>query len=150
MRTCKTSPFFLTILTTLTFLTLPFLSSAQNKDEKAILGILEKQTIEWNKGDLEAFMHGYWENDSLLFVGKAGPTYGYNKTLVNYQKNYPDAAARGTLGFNILKVEKLSPEYYFVLGKFMLKRTIGDASGHFTLLFRKIKGEWKIVCDHSS
>lgn len=147
MRSYKTTCCILTILT---FLILPLFSSAQNKDEKAVLEILKKQTSEWNKGNLEAFMEGYWKSDSLLFVGKSGPTYGYNKTLANYKKGYPDAAARGVLGFDILKVKKLSPEYYFVLGKFMLKRTIGDASGHFTLLFRKIRGEWKIVCDHSS
>lgn len=138
------------ILTILIFLTLPLFSSAQNKDEKAVLEILKNQTSEWNKGNLEAFMEGYWKSDSLLFVGRSGPTYGYDKTLANYKKNYPDAASRGVLSFDILKVEKLSPEYYFVLGKFMLKRTIGDASGHFTLLFRKIDGKWKIVCDHSS
>jgi hypothetical protein len=32
----------------------------------------------------------------------------------------------------------------------MLKRTIGDLQGHFDLLIKRVKGEWKIVADHSS
>jgi len=30
------------------------------------------------------------------------------------------------------------------------KSAAGDVGGHYTLLFRKIKGEWVIVADHSS
>ncbi|MDE3253438.1 MAG: nuclear transport factor 2 family protein [Bacteroidota bacterium] len=140
----------LSLLTCFCMAATPMLSRAQNSNEKEIRASLNSQILDWNKGDLTAFMKGYWNNDSLMFVGKSGPTYGYRQTLANYQKNYPDQAARGILSFHILKVERLSPEYYFVLGKFMLKRSIGDASGHFTLLYRKIRGQWLIVCDHSS
>ena len=123
---------------------------AQHKDEQAIRQILTDQTTEWNKGNLEAFMKGYWKNDSLLFVGKTGPRYGFQTTLDNYHKGYPDTAAMGKLSFNIIQVKRLSPDYYFVLGKWMLKRSMGDLSGHYTLLFRKIAGQWKIVVDHNS
>ncbi len=143
-------PVLLFILTCFYFLGTPLPSGAQNKDETEIRDVLNSQILQWNKGDLASFMKGYWNNDSLMFVGKSGPTYGYRQTLANYQKNYPDQAARGTLSFHILSTKRLSPEYYFVLGKFMLKRSIGDASGHLTLLFRKISGQWLIVCDHSS
>lgn len=125
-------------------------ASAQNKDEQIIRNILANQTLQWNKGDLTAFMEGYWKNDSLLFVGKTGATYGYEKTLRNYKKNYPDTTAMGKLHFDILKVQALAPGYYFVLGKWMLKRSIGDISGHYTLLFRKINDRWVIITDHSS
>lgn len=123
---------------------------AQHKDEQVIRQILTDQTTEWNKGNLEAFMKGYWKNDSLLFVGKTGPRYGFQTTLDNYHKGYPDTAAMGKLSFNIIQMKRLSPDYYFVLGKWMLKRSMGDLSGHYTLLFRKIAGQWKIVVDHSS
>lgn len=124
--------------------------TAQSSDETIIRKMLADQTVEWNKGKIESFMQGYWKSDSLLFVGKSGPNYGFRKTLENYKKGYPDTAAMGKLSFDILKVTRLSPDYFFVLGKWMLKRSIGDLSGHYTLLFRKIKGEWKIVVDHSS
>ncbi|MES2005147.1 MAG: nuclear transport factor 2 family protein [Bacteroidota bacterium] len=139
----------LTLLTTLTLLTF-LTTSAQTKDEQAIRKILADQTVQWNKGNLDAFMNGYWKNDSLLFVGRTGPKYGYQTTLDNYKKNYPDTTVMGKLSFDILKVQPLSSDCYFVLGKFMLKRTIGDLSGYYTLLFRKINNHWVIVADHSS
>ena len=37
---------------------------------KAIQAILQNQTAAWNKGDLDAFMVGYWKSDSLVFMGK--------------------------------------------------------------------------------
>jgi ketosteroid isomerase-like protein len=56
----------------------------------------------------------------------------------------------GILNFDILSVQPMEKDHYFVIGKFMLQRKVGDASGHFTLIFRRIKGVWKIVSDHSS
>lgn len=123
---------------------------AQNKDEQAIRQILANQESAWNKGDLSTFMIGYWENDSLVYIGKNGPTYGYMTTLNNYKKNYPDTSHMGKLKFKLLSVNPLNTDHYFVIGKFNLTRTVGDASGYFTLLFRKINGVWKAIADHSS
>jgi uncharacterized protein (TIGR02246 family) len=123
---------------------------SQPKDETEVRNVLAKQNAAWNRGDVDAFMVGYWENDSLMFIGKSGVTYGYKNTLANYKKNYPDTTTMGKLTFTLIKVKKLSPEYFHVTGKYYLTRTIGDASGHFTLLFRKINGKWVIISDHSS
>ena len=127
------------------------ISRAQaGKDEKEIRDLMGRQTQAWNQGNLDAFMKGYWESDSLLFIGKSGVTHGYQNTLDNYKKGYSDTAKMGKLFFDILEVRKLSAEYYWVLGKWFLKRSVGDVGGHYTLLFRKIKGRWVIVADHSS
>lgn len=129
---------------------LSFSSLAQNKDEQAILTALSVQKNAWNKGDLNLFMGTYWKNDSLMFIGKSGVTYGWQNTLNNYQKNYPDTVAMGKLEFDILHVKRLSVLYYSVVGKWHLTRSIGNLGGHFTLLFKKIKDKWLIVSDHSS
>lgn len=123
---------------------------AQQKDPEQILSLLEQQTQAWNRGDLENFMNGYWKNDSLRFIGKSGITYGYANTLNNYKRGYPDTAAMGKLHFDILVLKKLAARYYEVVGKWYLKRSIGDVSGHFTLLLKKINHQWVIVSDHSS
>lgn len=127
-----------------------YIAYAQSSAEKEILSILDEQIASWNAGDLEKFMKGYWNNDSLMFVGKSGVTYGYLNTLANYKRSYPDIAAMGKLSFEILLLKKLSPEYIFVVGKWLLNRSAGDLFGHYTLLFRKIKNNWVIVTDHSS
>jgi len=136
------------LLTTLLFLSL--ISLKLNSQESEIRALLNKQTEAWNRGDIEGFMEGYWKNDSLMFIGKSGITYGWQKTLDNYKKGYPDRTAMGTLTFTLIQLKSLSKKYYSVVGKWHLKRTIGDLSGHYTLLLKKIKGEWVVIADHSS
>ena len=63
------------------FCTTTFFAQAQNKNENAIRAMLSAQEAAWNTGNLEQFMIGYWQSDSLMFIGKNGPTYGYDKTL---------------------------------------------------------------------
>ncbi|MGI4021292.1 MAG: YybH family protein [Janthinobacterium lividum] len=120
------------------------------QDKRTITNLLEKQRLAWNRGDLEGYMNGYWKSDSLLFVGKVGPKYGWKTTLENYKKSYPDDDAMGTLTFNILQINVIDLKNAFVLGGWKLKREKDEPQGFFTLWLRRIKGEWKIVSDHSS
>ena len=126
------------------------LSVAQQADETAIRSILNIQETAWNEGNIDDFMKGYWHNDSLMFIGKSGITYGWEKTLNRYKKTYPDTASMGKLSFTLLGFKTLSPVYYFVVGKWHLERSVGNLEGHFTLLFRKIEGHWFIIADHTS
>lgn len=138
------------IILLLTILVIALPGIGQKKEEDKIRQQLTAQTKAWNSGDIEAFMQTYWKSDSLMFIGKTGVTRGWQKTLQNYKKGYPDTASMGKLAFDIISIQQLSPEYFFVVGKWMLKRSIGDLSGHYNLLFRKIKGQWVIITDHSS
>jgi uncharacterized protein (TIGR02246 family) len=137
------------LFTTILFVS-AFISQAQSKDEQQIRNLLQTQVEAWNRGDLEAFMQTYWKSDSLMFIGKNGIKWGWDETLANYKKSYPDTAAMGKLSFNIIQVKRLSVMYCYVVGKWMLTRSIGDLSGHYDLLLRKIKGKWVIISDHSS
>lgn len=122
-----------------------------SKDKQQILAILNRQVADWNKGDITSFMNGYWESDSLMFVGKTGITYGYKRTYEGYMKRYPDRATMGTLKFTFLNFSFPGKDVAFVVGKFHLTRPEkGDLEGHYTLLWRKIKGKWVIVSDHTS
>jgi ketosteroid isomerase-like protein len=123
---------------------------AQETWEQAIRNTMADQEVAWNKGNLEAFMEGYWKSDSLRFIGSKGLTYGWQQTLDNYKKGYPDADAMGQLKFTILSVEQMADNCAFVVGKWQLTRKKGDVSGHYTLLWKKIMGRWVIVADHSS
>jgi len=120
------------------------------KDKDAILAIMANQEAAWNTGKLEAFMDGYWQSDSLKFIGKSGLNYGWQSTLDNYKKGYPDKAAMGKLTFTNLHIEKAGNRSAFVIGKWHLDREAGDLEGYYSLLWRKMKGKWVIVADHSS
>ncbi len=125
-------------------------SRAQSTPEQLISQVLEEQSLAWNHGDIYGFMKGYWEHDSLMFIGKNGIAYGWKNTLENYKKSYPDSASMGILQFTILHIQRLSDQYYQVVGGWQLTRSMGDLKGHFTLLFRKSGNQWYIISDHSS
>lgn len=134
---------FILLISTTTF-------AQPDKDRQAVLDVLHHQNEAWNRGSIDDFMKGYWQSDSLMFIGKSGITYGYRNTLENYKQHYSNADQMGKLSFDILEVKRLSPDTYFVVGKWALKRNAGDVGGHYTLLFKKINKQWVIVADHSS
>jgi ketosteroid isomerase-like protein len=121
----------------------------QPSDSAAIRAVLFAQQDAWNDGDIARYMAGYWQSDSLLFVGKSGLTSGWDATLKNYKKAYPDKAAMGQLQFTIKRLA-VSGDNAFMLGAWALQRKAGDLSGYFTLLWKKLNGHWVIVLDHSS
>lgn len=127
-------------------------SVAQSKnDVDQIQSIMNRQAADWNQGKIASFMNGYWESDSLMFVGKGGVTYGYKATYDNYIKRYPDRAAMGTLRFDFINLSFPEQGVAFLVGRFYLSRPEkGDLSGFYTLLWRKIGEKWVIVCDHTS
>jgi uncharacterized protein (TIGR02246 family) len=69
--------------------------------------LLETQAASWNRGDLEAFCAVYAED--ALFATAFGLTKGRAEVLARYRTRYPDAAARGTLSFEVLAVDVLAP-----------------------------------------
>ena len=131
--------------------TAPQTAAQMGAARQAILQVLHTQTAAWNRGDVAGFMQGYWQNDSLVFIGKSGLTYGWQPTLDNYRRSYPNAAAMGQLDFSNLRIQPLSPDAAHVIGRWHLARpAAGDLQGHFLLVFRRINGEWVVVADHSS
>ncbi len=125
--------------------------AAQNKKgTTAVQKILLEQQGDWNRGDIDAFMKHYWKSDQLQFIGSSGVTYGWQNTLDNYKRRYPNRQAMGQLKFEVLEVNQRSRKVISLVGKFHLTREIGDLNGHFILIFQKMKGKWKIVADHTS
>lgn len=125
-------------------------STAQKEKAVAdIKAVMNEQAAAWNRGDLESFMAGYWKSDQLVFVSSR-VTRGWQPTLDNYKKSYPDKAAMGTLSFTDLEVTVLSKDAAVVLGSWMLKREKDEPKGKFTLIFRKFKEGWRIVHDHTT
>lgn len=119
-------------------------------ETQQIEALLAKQVKAWNEGNLEKFMETYWNSGELVFVGSRGPSYGWQATLDNYKKGYPNTEAMGKLEFTILNISKIDKKTVLVIGKFDLARTIGDLSGYYTLVIQEINKEWLIISDHSS
>ncbi len=110
---------------------------------------MKQQEIAWSKNDLKGFMKGYWKSDSLKFYGQSGITYGWQKTLNNYIKNYPTKAHTGTLTFKVNDITKIENNSYYVMREYHLNREKGNANGVFMIIFKKINDKWKIIADTS-
>ena len=121
----------------------------EKTDKNFIMSILNTQADAWSNYNIEAFMDGYWKNDSLKFFGASGITYGWQNTLDNYKKRYPTKEHTGKLDFKINSISKITDGAYYVMGEYYLKRSLGDANGIFMIIFKKINGEWKIISDTS-
>lgn len=128
----------------------PFTANAGDEQSEAIRAVLTKQQSAWNRGDIPAFLQGYWDSPKLTFSGRDGIVRGYDGLLARYRKSYPDAAAMGELEFSGLEIRTLAPDAALVLGHWHLRRQMGDTGGVFTLVFRKFSMGWRIIHDHTS
>ena len=112
--------------------------------------LLKDSEDAWNRGDLATFASYYDDSPETTFIGREVTKGGPEAVLARYKRGYPTREAMGMLTFSEIEVRALGSEYALANGKFYLKRTIGDASGRFTLVLRKTKSGWKIIHDHSS
>ena len=126
-------------------------TAQSSKSIRQVKNILQIQAEAWNQGDIPAFMEYYWHSPKLQFIGSRGVTFGWQQTLDNYMKSYPDKATMGQLKFDIIDAQKLSRKVVMVSGKFTLfRKEKDDMSGHFLLVWKKIHGKWVIIADHTS
>ena|SRR5215831_19431189 len=123
---------------------------AQGADPKSLL--LESAEV-WNRGDLTKFVSYYEDAPTTVFVGRDVTRGGVKGILERYQKAYGTPEKMGQLTFSELEVTPLGNNFALILGKYSLKRTAaggGDASGRFTLIWKKTRAGWKIIHDHTS
>ena len=120
------------------------------KDVESIKLVLKKQEEAWNRGDIGSFMEGYWKSEKLSFIGSKGVTQGWDATLANYKRGYPDKGAMGSLHFDIIELTSLNESAAYMIGKYTLTRESDSPSGYFNLLWRKFDGKWVICSDHTS
>ncbi len=123
--------------------------SAQSPQSE-VAAVLKMQQDAWNRGDIDAFMDGYWRSDETVFVSGDEVTRGWQKVMNRYKKKYSDRAKMGTLTFSGTEITTLGVDAAVVLGRWKLKRASDNPHGRFTLIFRHFSTGWKIVHDHTS
>ena len=108
---------------------------------------MQSQQDAWNEGNIDKFMQGYWKSDSLLFIGGSGVNHGYNTTLQNYKKSYPNKEAMGNLTYKNRSWTPISDDSALLIGSWRISE---NQHGMYSLIWKRINGEWVIVADHSS
>jgi uncharacterized protein (TIGR02246 family) len=119
-------------------------------DRSSIRTVLDAQQVAWNRGDIDAFLKGYWHSPDLTFSGSNGIFRGWDAVQARYKKNYPGRSAMGTLDFSNLEFRFLGPDAVLVLGHWHLKREKDEIGGVFTLVFQRFPEGWRIIHDHTS
>ncbi len=117
--------------------------------------LLETQAAAWNRGDLDGFCAVY--ADDALFVTAFGLTKGRAEVLARYKARYPDAAARGTLSFEVLSVDlldaapaKKAPAAIGLVARWKISHPDKPAAEGLTLLnLVRFPGGLRIVHDAS-
>jgi uncharacterized protein (TIGR02246 family) len=128
-------------------------SKAPGQDEAmrgAIEAVFRAQQEAWNRGDVGAFMDHYWKSDDLTFSSGGKTTRGWQATLAGYRERYPTREKMGRLTLSGLEITPLGDAAALVLGQWKLDRQSEPVSGNFTLVLRKIDGQWVIIHDHTS
>ena len=126
--------------------------AAEPKDDapSEIQTVIRAQQEAWNRGDIDAFMNGYWRSEQTVFVSGDEVTRGWQKVLDRYKAKYSDRAKMGTLTFSEIEITSSSNDSAVALGSWKLNRANDTPHGRFTLIFRRFPDGWKIIHDHTS
>ena len=119
-------------------------------DSILITSVMDKQKQAWNNFDIDEFMKGYLNFENLVFSGKNGPVYGWDNIKERYLRAYSRKDEMGEVSFKIDNIFMIDYNSAILIGRFFLKRIVGDLSGHFTLVFKKVNNKWFIISDHTS
>jgi ketosteroid isomerase-like protein len=130
-----------------------FVSAAPEQPPNSVAeiqSVLSAQQDAWNRGDIDAFMNGYAQSASTVFVSEDEVRRGWETVRDRYRIRYSDRAKMGTLSFSDIEVTMLSSDAAVVLGLWRLKRANDEPHGRFTLIFKRLPVGWRIVHDHTS
>jgi beta-aspartyl-peptidase (threonine type) len=132
-------------------------ATAQVGDESAdtvrrVRAVLDQQAADWNKGDLDGFLSGYWNSPKVVFQSGGQRFDGFAALRERYRRRYQaEGKAMGQLAFSGVDIEPLGPEAVLARGRWRLTLPDGTSPvGLFTVIFRKLPAGWKIVHDHTS
>lgn len=125
-------------------------SAADDSATAAIRSVLTRQAIAWNAGNIDEYMQGYRESDSLLFTSGGRIQRGWKATLEKYKTSYAGRSRMGRLTFSSVEVNMIGQDCAWVFGRWDITRDPDPAGGVFTLVFQRFGDGWKIVHDHTS
>lgn len=130
------------------------------RDEAAAL--LARQVEAWNSGNLAAFCSVY--ADDATYVSPSGMTRGRQAIFDQYERRYPDRAAMGTLGLDVLEARPANGVEFSLLGDAVPGRVHSvavvarwrlvypdrePAEGKTLIVLRRAGDDWLIVQDAS-
>jgi beta-aspartyl-peptidase (threonine type) len=123
-----------------------------DKQVQAVRDVLERQVVDWNKGNMDGFLDSYWNSPKVVFQSGGQRFNGWETLRQRYRRRYlEEGRAMGQLVFSDLEIEPLGAEAALARGRWRLTMPDGTKPGGlFTVILRKLPEGWKIVHDHTS
>ena len=115
------------------------------------LRVFGDQQMSWNAGVLDEFVSkGYWNDEDLTLFSNGQIVNGYDAVLALYQERFGQHEL-GKLSFAGFETVGLTDDLIVVRGQWNIDyQAQDDRRGLFTLVLRKIDGDWRIIHDHNS
>ena len=130
-------------------------AQSATEDKDAIVNAINAQAGDWNKGNIDGFMHAYEDSADTIFVGE-NTHKGYQEVLHRYKQTYGTRSEMGLLSFSDIDVRVLpnacgKSELALATGRYHLTdSTRAKKEGLFSLVWRRGPHGWKIILDHTS
>jgi hypothetical protein len=121
-----------------------------------ILRVLNDQMEAWNRGDLDGYMEGYWQDQDspdqkLTYFNGGEKTVSWQALRERNRRKYQGKGQEmGHLSFSEEDIQLLGGDSALVRGRWELEKKNETVGGLFTLLFQKKAEGWRIVHDHTS
>jgi len=117
--------------------------------ESNVGALLEAQLVQWNLGNIDGFMEGYWDSPEMRFVSSKSVIMGHPKLTEMYKKSFPKRDDMGKLKFAVNDKKWMGEEVLSVLGQWEVLTEDTTRSGNFCLFFMEVDEGWRIVEDHT-
>jgi ketosteroid isomerase-like protein len=124
-------------------------SAQEAAAEKEIFAAMNAATVQWNKGDLDAYMSLY-DHDATMML--AAGRVGLDSIRGMYVRYYfPGGHPKQELAYDTYQLTLLGKDFALLTGRFILKANdkYPERKGTFSLTMVHRKDGWKILHDHS-
>ena len=121
------------------------------ESEAEIRALIEKLQVDWNKGDMTAYLDAYWKSDDFsLMFGSTG-VRGWQAVSDMFTGNWTTEEAMGDFMVADVAVRFTGNDMAIASGRFEHQFPTEKIIGAFTHVFHRFEGEgWLIIHEHTS
>jgi uncharacterized protein (TIGR02246 family) len=118
--------------------------------EKEIYDQMMKMVDAWNRHDLDAYLDGFLHSDDILMVVDGETIRGWDLLSKAFHSGYPNRDEMGTVIFDRVQVQMLSPDLGFVLIWYSIAFPKKKQFGTDTVIVKKVAEGWREMISHTS
>jgi limonene-1,2-epoxide hydrolase len=121
------------------------------ESEAELRALTEKLQVDWNGGDMEAYLDAYWKDESTSLLFGKSALRGWQAIADLFRSSWTTEEAMGDFSTGELAVRFTGTDLAIVSGPFQHVFPAETINGSFTHVWRRFEdGRWLIVHEHTS